>query len=64
MNYLVVDDEPAICDGTLRRLRKIIRPGDRIAQLLILPILRPTIEIAESLPDTARGSGGGGSAGG
>ena len=30
MNYLVVDDEPAICDGTLRRLRKIIRPGDRI----------------------------------
>ena len=30
MNYLVVDDEPAICDGTIRRLRKIIRPGDRI----------------------------------
>lgn len=30
MNYLVVDDEPAICEGTIRRLRKIIRPGDRI----------------------------------
>lgn len=30
MNYLVVDDEPAICDGTIRRLRKTIRPGDRI----------------------------------
>ena len=30
MNYLVVDGEPAICDGTIRRLRKIIRPGDRI----------------------------------
>lgn len=30
MNYLVVDDEPAICDGTIRRLRKSIRPGDRI----------------------------------
>ena len=42
----------------------VIRPGDRIAQLLILPILRPTIEIAESLPDTARGSGGFGSTGG
>lgn len=42
----------------------VIRPGDRIAQLLILPILRPTIEIAESLPDTARGAGGFGSTGG
>ena len=42
----------------------VIHPGDRIAQLLILPILRPIIEIAESLPDTARGSGGFGSTGG
>ena len=41
----------------------VIRPGDRIAQLLVLPILRPVFDVADSLPDTARGSGGFGSTG-
>lgn len=41
----------------------VIHPGDRIAQLLVLPILHPVIREAVSLPDTERGSGGFGSTG-
>lgn len=37
--------------------------GDKISQLVILPILTPDIEIVESLPKTERGSGGFGSTG-
>ena len=41
----------------------VIHPGDRIAQLLVLPILRPDITFAEVLPETDRGAGGFGSTG-
>ena len=37
--------------------------GERIAQLLITPVLSPAFELAESLDDTARGAGGFGSTG-
>ena len=37
--------------------------GDRIAQLLIVPVLRPTITIVNSLKDTERGTNGFGSTG-
>lgn len=37
--------------------------GERIAQLLITPVLAPAFEVAESLDDTARGAGGFGSTG-
>ena len=40
-----------------------IEPGDRVAQLLITPVLTPQYEIAEELTDTDRGSGGFGSTG-
>lgn len=40
-----------------------VEPGDRIAQLLIVPVLRPEIELAEELPATERGAGGFGSTG-
>lgn len=40
-----------------------IQPGDRIAQLMIVPVLRPEIEVVEELPETARGAGGFGSTG-
>lgn len=40
-----------------------VQPGDRVAQLVIVPVLRPEIEVAEVLPETARGSGGFGSTG-
>ncbi|MDF3004856.1 MAG: deoxyuridine 5-triphosphate nucleotidohydrolase [Oscillospiraceae bacterium] len=41
----------------------IIVPGDRIAQLVIVPVLTPPIEEVINLSDTARGEGGFGSTG-
>lgn len=35
-----------------------IEPGERIAQLVIMPVLLPQIELAEALEETARGNGG------
>ena len=42
---------------------QIIENGDRIAQLVITPVLQPAYEMAEDLDDTARSSGGFGSTG-
>lgn len=41
----------------------VIRPGDRIAQLVIAPVVRAKFEEAEALEDTLRGAGGFGSTG-
>lgn len=41
----------------------IIVPGDRIAQLLILPVLLPQIKEVDNLSETIRGEGGFGSTG-
>ena len=40
-----------------------VSPGDRIAQLVILPYMTAEFEEAEELPATARGAGGFGSTG-
>ena len=40
-----------------------IENGERIAQMLITPVLTPPYEAAEELSDTSRGSGGFGSTG-
>lgn len=40
-----------------------VSSGDRIAQLLITPVLQPAYEMAEELSDTSRGEGGFGSTG-
>ena len=40
-----------------------VNPGDRIAQLVLMPVHTPAIELCEELGDTARGSGGFGSTG-
>ncbi len=42
---------------------RIISPGDRIAQLVLLPCAPAEFEPAETLPETARGAGGFGSTG-
>lgn len=49
-----------ICVGlvNLGKESVTIAPGDRIAQLLVLPILRADFTEVESLDDTDRGSGG------
>ena len=36
----------------------LIQSGDRIAQLLICPVLRPALEIVDEFERSARGSGG------
>ena len=41
----------------------ILQPCDRMAQLMVVPVLRPEIRLVEELPETARGAGGFGSTG-
>ena len=41
----------------------VVNKGDKISQLVILPILKPTIEIVADLEDTERGENGFGSSG-
>ena len=54
-----------ICVGLINQSKQpyTIRPGDRIAQLLLLPVCRPETEIIEKLSETSRGGGGFGSTG-
>ena len=40
-----------------------VNKGDKITQLVILPILTPELELVDSLDDTERGTGGFGSTG-
>lgn len=40
-----------------------VHPGDRIAQLMVTPVVRPVVVQAEELDETARGAGGFGSTG-
>ena len=40
-----------------------IRDGDRIAQLMVLPVVQPTLQMVEELDETERGEGGFGSTG-
>lgn len=42
---------------------QVIAPGERIAQLLITPVLTPVYQEADALSDTDRGAGGFGSTG-
>ena len=41
----------------------LVKRGDKISQLVIVPVLTPEIRIVEALTDTARGEGGFGSTG-
>ena len=41
----------------------ILQPGDRMAQLMVVPVLRPEIRLVAELPETERGAGGFGSTG-
>lgn len=44
-------------------MRYVVRPGDKIAQLVILPCLLPELELVDSLEETDRGDNGFGSTG-
>ena len=41
----------------------VIHDGDRIAQLMVLPVVQPTLEFVDELDETERGAGGFGSTG-
>lgn len=40
-----------------------VQPGDRIAQLMVVPVVQPTINVVDELDETDRGAGGFGSTG-
>lgn len=40
-----------------------VRPGERIAQLIVVPVIQVDLEIVESFEDSARGAGGFGHSG-
>ena len=40
-----------------------VQPGDRIAQLMVVPVVQPTVTVAEDLDETDRGAGGFGATG-
>lgn len=54
-----------ICVGLINQFDEPyeIQPGERIAQLAVLPVLCPPVEEAASLAETERGAGGFGSTG-
>ena len=41
----------------------VVNNGDRIAQMVLMPVLKASFEEVENLPDTIRGTGGFGSTG-
>jgi len=45
------------------RARFTIRPGERIAQLVVVPVVQVALEVVESFADSARGAGGFGHSG-
>ena len=40
-----------------------VQPGDRIAQLMVVPVVQPTLSFVDALDETERGQGGFGSTG-
>ena len=42
---------------------QVVEDGDRVAQLLVVPVAAPEIEVVDALPETVRGAGGFGSTG-
>ena len=54
-----------ICVGLLNQTEKVftVNPEERIAQMVISPVILPTIEIVDELSNTQRGAGGFGSTG-
>ena len=42
---------------------KTVENGDRIGQLMIMPVIQPNYEVVDELDETERGEGGFGSTG-
>ncbi|MBV9914310.1 MAG: dUTP diphosphatase, partial [Sinobacteraceae bacterium] len=41
----------------------VVQPGERIAQLIVVPVIQVELQVVESFTDSARGAGGFGSSG-
>ena len=54
-----------VCVGLLNQTEKVftVNPEERIAQMVISPVILPTIEVVDELSSTQRGAGGFGSTG-
>ncbi len=54
-----------ICVGIINQSKTsyTIEPGERVAQLVVMPVSRLSPEICDELPDSVRGNGGFGSTG-
>lgn len=54
-----------VCVGLINQTDEpfTISPGERIAQMVIAPVVLPDIEVVDELSDTGRGAGGFGSTG-
>ncbi|MBR4356202.1 MAG: dUTP diphosphatase [Elusimicrobiaceae bacterium] len=55
--------EIIVCMYNLNETEFVFEAGQKIAQLVVLPTLYPSFELAEGLSETSRGSGGFGSTG-
>lgn len=54
-----------VCVGLVNQTENefTVNPGERIAQMVIAPVITPDIEVVDELDDTDRGAGGFGSTG-
>ena len=46
-----------------RRRAYTVEPGERIAQMVVVPVVQVAFEVVEDFADSARGAGGFGSSG-
>lgn len=66
MKTMLSGDRPVKCCVKLYNhggARYHIKAGDKISQLVILPVLHPDLELVDSLDETERGDNGFGSTG-
>ena len=73
MNHGITSGEGVVDEGYTGSIRVnlvnysdtpyVVNKGDKISQLVILPILKPELEIVDSLEETERGDKGFGSSG-
>ncbi len=71
---ITLTNSPGLIDSSYRGEIKVIlqntshadfqiKAGDRIAQLVVMPVEQPQFELVDELPDSRRGDGGFGSSG-
>ena len=62
-NSAIIDYQDTNKSITASKLKDIINNKDRIAQMILTPVIKMDLEETDNLPDTVRGVGGFGSTG-